>query len=63
MFISALSDSQGNFVLNGNFVVSRFKREINARGAVLEYSGSDHVVERINCTDRLEEDLILQVTH
>ncbi|XP_073476043.1 A disintegrin and metalloproteinase with thrombospondin motifs 20 [Aquarana catesbeiana] len=57
----ALSDSQGNFVLNGNFVVSRFKREINARGAVLEYSGSDNVVERINCTDRLEEDLILQI--
>ncbi|KAG8577665.1 hypothetical protein GDO81_010252, partial [Engystomops pustulosus] len=57
----ALSDGQGNFVLNGNFVVSRFKREINARGAVLEYSGSDHVIERINCTDRLEEDLILQI--
>ncbi|XP_075065170.1 A disintegrin and metalloproteinase with thrombospondin motifs 20 [Mixophyes fleayi] len=57
----ALSDSQGNFVLNGNFVVSRFKREINVRGAVLEYSGSDHTIERINCTDRLEEDLTLQI--
>ncbi|KAM3926910.1 A disintegrin and metalloproteinase with thrombospondin motifs 20 [Leptodactylus fuscus] len=57
----ALSDGQGNFVLNGNFVVSRFKREVNVRGSVLEYSGSDNVIERINCTDRLEEDIILQI--
>ncbi|XP_075456208.1 A disintegrin and metalloproteinase with thrombospondin motifs 20 [Ascaphus truei] len=57
----ALSDSRGNFVLNGNFVVSRFKREINIQGTSFEYSGSDHTVERINCTDRLEEELILQV--
>ncbi|KAM4676040.1 A disintegrin and metalloproteinase with thrombospondin motifs 20 [Discoglossus pictus] len=57
----ALSDSQGNFVLNGNFVVSRFKREINIKGVTFEYSGSDNTVERINCTDRLEEELILQV--
>ncbi|KAM9311710.1 A disintegrin and metalloproteinase with thrombospondin motifs 20 [Gastrophryne carolinensis] len=57
----ALSDTQGNFILNGNFVVSRFKREINTRGTVVEYSGSDNAVERINCTERLEEDLILQI--
>ncbi|XP_069484120.1 A disintegrin and metalloproteinase with thrombospondin motifs 20 [Ambystoma mexicanum] len=57
----ALSDSKGHFVLNGNFFVSKFKREINVKGATLEYSGSDHIVERINCTDRLEEEMVLQV--
>ncbi|XP_072124224.1 A disintegrin and metalloproteinase with thrombospondin motifs 20-like isoform X1 [Mobula birostris] len=57
----ALSDSQGNFILNGNFVVSMFKREVNLQGTTIEYSGSDSDVERINCTGRIEEELILQV--
>ncbi|XP_048839072.1 LOW QUALITY PROTEIN: A disintegrin and metalloproteinase with thrombospondin motifs 20-like [Brienomyrus brachyistius] len=57
----ALSDSQSNFILNGNFVVAMFKREVTVKGAVIEYSGSDAIVERINCTDRTEEELVLQV--
>uniref|UniRef100_A0A667WKB6 ADAM metallopeptidase with thrombospondin type 1 motif 20 n=1 Tax=Myripristis murdjan TaxID=586833 RepID=A0A667WKB6_9TELE len=57
----ALSDSQSNFLLNGNFVVAMFKREITFKGTVIEYSGSDTKEERINCTDRIEEELILQV--
>ncbi|XP_075786355.1 A disintegrin and metalloproteinase with thrombospondin motifs 20 isoform X3 [Pelodiscus sinensis] len=57
----ALSDSHGNFILNGNFVVSMSKKEIDIQGAVFEYNGSNNTVERINCTDRLEEELILQV--
>lgn len=59
--IPALSDSQSNSLLNGNFVVAMFKREITFKGTVIEYSGSDTKVERINCTDRIEEELILQV--
>ncbi|XP_058622757.1 A disintegrin and metalloproteinase with thrombospondin motifs 20 isoform X2 [Onychostoma macrolepis] len=57
----ALSDSQSNFLLNGNFVVSMFKREITFKGAEIEYSGSNTTVERINCTQRIEEELVLQV--
>ncbi len=38
-----------------------FKREIKVGNAVIEYSGSDHVIERINCTDRIEEEIIVQV--
>uniref|UniRef100_A0A3B4YNL9 ADAM metallopeptidase with thrombospondin type 1 motif 20 n=1 Tax=Seriola lalandi dorsalis TaxID=1841481 RepID=A0A3B4YNL9_SERLL len=57
----ALSDSQSNSLLNGNFVVAMFKREITFKGTVIEYSGSDTKVERINCTDRIEEELVLQV--
>ncbi|XP_048206844.1 A disintegrin and metalloproteinase with thrombospondin motifs 20 [Perognathus longimembris pacificus] len=57
----ALSDTQGNFLLNGNFVVSMSKKEINIQGAIFQYSGSNHSLERINSTDRLEEELVVQV--
>uniref|UniRef100_A0A8D0G345 ADAM metallopeptidase with thrombospondin type 1 motif 20 n=1 Tax=Strix occidentalis caurina TaxID=311401 RepID=A0A8D0G345_STROC len=57
----ALSDIHGNFILNGNFVVSMSKREINIQGAIFEYSGSNNTIERINSTDRIEEELTLQV--
>lgn len=57
----ALSDGQSNSLLNGNFVVAMFKREINFKGSVIDYSGSDTKVERINCTDRIDEELVLQV--
>ncbi|KAJ3602159.1 hypothetical protein NHX12_029918 [Muraenolepis orangiensis] len=57
----AISNSRAEYLLNGEFVVSMFKREIKVGGAVIEYSGSDHVVERINCTERLDEDIIVQV--
>ncbi|KAK7817569.1 hypothetical protein U0070_024479 [Myodes glareolus] len=57
----ALSNSKGEFLLNGDFVVSMSKREVRVGSAVIEYSGSDNVVERLNSTDRIEEELILQV--
>uniref|UniRef100_A0A3B1IPV9 ADAM metallopeptidase with thrombospondin type 1 motif 20 n=1 Tax=Astyanax mexicanus TaxID=7994 RepID=A0A3B1IPV9_ASTMX len=57
----ALSDSRSNFLLNGNLVVSMFKREISFKGTEIEYSGSNTTVERINCTERIEDELILQV--
>uniref|UniRef100_A0A8C1Z6Z7 ADAM metallopeptidase with thrombospondin type 1 motif, 9 n=1 Tax=Cyprinus carpio TaxID=7962 RepID=A0A8C1Z6Z7_CYPCA len=57
----ALSNGRGEYLLNGDFVVSMFKREVRVGNAVIEYSGSDHVVERINCTDRIEEEIIIQV--
>ncbi|KAJ1110188.1 hypothetical protein NDU88_007543 [Pleurodeles waltl] len=57
----ALSNNVGDFLLNGDFIVSMFKREIKVGNAVLEYSGSDHSVERINCTDRIEQEIVLQV--
>lgn len=59
---AAISNSRGEFLLNGDFVVSMFKREIKVGNAVIEYSGSDHVMERINCTDRIEEEIVIQVS-
>ncbi|XP_041417723.1 A disintegrin and metalloproteinase with thrombospondin motifs 9 isoform X2 [Xenopus laevis] len=57
----ALSNSHGEFLLNGDFVVSMFKREIKVGNAVIEYSGSDNAIERINCTDRIEQEIVLQI--
>jgi len=57
----ALSSSKGEFLLNGDFVVTMSKREIRIGNAVIEYSGSDNVVERINSTGRIEQELLLQV--
>ncbi|XP_036992016.2 A disintegrin and metalloproteinase with thrombospondin motifs 9 isoform X1 [Artibeus jamaicensis] len=57
----ALSNSTGEFLLNGDFVVTMAKKEIYVGNTLLEYSGSYNAVERINCTDRIEEDLLLQV--
>uniref|UniRef100_A0AAQ4QA41 ADAM metallopeptidase with thrombospondin type 1 motif, 9 n=1 Tax=Gasterosteus aculeatus aculeatus TaxID=481459 RepID=A0AAQ4QA41_GASAC len=55
----AISNNREGFLLNGEFVVSMFKREIKVGNVVIEYSGSDHVIERINCTDRIEEEIIV----
>uniref|UniRef100_A0A7M4FG01 ADAM metallopeptidase with thrombospondin type 1 motif 9 n=1 Tax=Crocodylus porosus TaxID=8502 RepID=A0A7M4FG01_CROPO len=57
----ALSNGHGDFILNGDFVVSMFKREIKVGNAAIEYSGSDNAVERINSTDRIEQEIVLQV--
>ncbi|KFO22575.1 A disintegrin and metalloproteinase with thrombospondin motifs 9 [Fukomys damarensis] len=57
----ALSNSKGEFLLNGDFVVTMSKREIRVGNAMIEYSGSDNVVERINSTDRMDQELLLQV--
>ena len=58
---TALSNSTGEFLLNGDFVVTMARKEIYIGNTLLEYSGSYNAVERINCTDRIEEDLLLQV--
>ncbi|MGH0133046.1 UNVERIFIED_CONTAM: hypothetical protein FKN15_036208, partial [Acipenser sinensis] len=55
------SNSRGEFLLNGEFVVSMFKREVKIGNTVIEYSGSDHEIERINCTDRIDEEITVQV--
>nr|XP_023417424.1 A disintegrin and metalloproteinase with thrombospondin motifs 9 isoform X7 [Cavia porcellus] len=57
----ALSSSKGEFLLNGDFVVTMSKREIRVGNTLIEYSGSDNVVERINATDRIDQELLLQV--
>ena len=59
---AALRNSNGSFILNGGFVVSMFRKLIDVKGAQLEYSGSDTVVERINATKMVLEDIELLVS-
>ena len=60
--LTALRKLNNEFVLNGDFVVSVYRKLIEVSGTKLEYSGSDHVVERINCSKMLNEDIELLVS-
>jgi len=60
-FILALVDARGNYVLNGNFIVSAFHKELHVSGTILEYSGSGTIVERINGTGMIYEDIYVHV--
>ena len=62
MFVAALRDSKGEYILNGNFVVSMFKKELKVKGSTLEYTGSDNIVERINSTQTLQDDVEVLVS-
>lgn len=48
-------------MLNGNFIVSAFHKELHVSGTILEYSGSGTVVERINGTGMIYEDIYVHV--
>ena len=61
-FVAALRDSKGEYILNGNFVVSMFKKELKVKGSTLEYTGSDNIVERINSTQTLQDDVEVLVS-
>jgi len=56
-----LVDARGSYVLNGNFIVSAFHKELHVSGTILEYSGSGTVVERINGTGMIYEDIYVHV--
>uniref|UniRef100_A0A7E4W1Q7 Peptidase M12B domain-containing protein n=1 Tax=Panagrellus redivivus TaxID=6233 RepID=A0A7E4W1Q7_PANRE len=57
----ALRASNGEFLLNGQYQVSVFRQQISVQDTVLEYSGSDHSVERINGTGPIRSDIYLHV--
>ena len=58
----ALKDvDTGEYILNGDFVMSMFRKTIQYGGTTLEYSGSDSVVERVNSSLPLRKDLLVEV--
>jgi hypothetical protein len=58
----ALENSNRNWILNGDWQVSVFGQTLSVRGAALEYSGSDHIIETITSgTVPVKEDLYLHV--
>lgn len=52
----------GKYILNGNSVVVPFKKYIEMAGTLLEYSGANKAIERINSTRPLKKKLLVQVS-
>ena len=61
-FFAALSNDQEQFILNGNFIVSMYSREVHINKTVLEYSGSNSIVETITTDDKLQRAVNLYVS-
>ncbi|CAD5226716.1 unnamed protein product [Bursaphelenchus xylophilus] len=57
----ALRTATGEFLLNGQYQVSVFRQQIPILDTVLEYSGSDNIVERINGSGPLRSDIYVHV--
>jgi len=57
----AIAETNGQFVVNGNFIVSAFHKELHVSGTILEYTGSGTPVERLNGTGMIYEDIIVHV--
>ncbi|VDM79116.1 unnamed protein product, partial [Strongylus vulgaris] len=57
----SLRASNGEFLLNGHYQVSVFRQQIPIQDVILEYSGSDNVVERINGTGPIRIDIYVHV--
>lgn len=62
-FLALVDGETGAYLLNGNFVVSQFLKEVPFGGMTITYSGSDEVAEYIKTPKnlRLAKDLVLEV--
>lgn len=59
--VALVDVESGQYVLNGNFSIMRYGKEIDYDGVAITYSGSNVSVERINTSQPLRKDLLLQV--
>ena len=57
----SLRTSNGDYLLNGNFLVNGFRREIRVRGASFDYSGSHHYAERLNTSATIGEEVHVMI--
>lgn len=57
----AIKRENGEYILNGNFTVSTVEQYIPANGAVLKYSGSATILERIQSFRQLKEAITIQL--
>ena len=60
-YLALMDPETGEYLLNGNFVVSMFQKTIQFGGTTIEYSGSDAVMERLNSSKPLKKDVVIQV--
>ncbi|KAJ3590073.1 hypothetical protein NHX12_008030 [Muraenolepis orangiensis] len=57
----AVKNQQGEYLLNGNYVVSAAERDLLVRGGLLRYSGTTTAVETLRATRPLQEALTVEV--
>ncbi len=57
----AVRDRNGTYVLNGNYIISVSHKEIAVYGGVLDYSGSNSIIERISSSKQFTKDLEIMV--
>uniref|UniRef100_A0A3Q2DTN4 ADAM metallopeptidase with thrombospondin type 1 motif 15 n=1 Tax=Cyprinodon variegatus TaxID=28743 RepID=A0A3Q2DTN4_CYPVA len=57
----AVKDRHGNYLLNGNYVVSAAERDMLLKGSLLRYSGTSTSVEILQATRPLQEPLTVEV--
>ncbi|BFZ08740.1 hypothetical protein BsWGS_11778 [Bradybaena similaris] len=57
----ALQDSQRRYILNGEYTVRTEPWKVKVRGALVEYTGSEELTERINTTMVIEENILVFV--
>ncbi|XP_051967516.1 A disintegrin and metalloproteinase with thrombospondin motifs 15-like [Xyrauchen texanus] len=57
----AVKNSQGKYLLNGNYVVSAMEKDILVKGSLLRYSGSVGSSETLQAVKPLGEALIIEV--
>ncbi|XP_019903923.1 A disintegrin and metalloproteinase with thrombospondin motifs 15 isoform X2 [Esox lucius] len=57
----AVKNSQGQYLLNGNYVVSAVERDIIVKGSLLRYSGTAGLAETLSAVKPLREALTVEV--
>lgn len=61
-YLALVDTATGDYILNGNYVLSTFNKVIPYGGTAIEYSGSDAPVERINSSRPLNRDVTVEVS-
>lgn len=57
----AIKNTQGKYLLNGNYVVSAAERDLLVKGSLVRYSGTSTSIELIQAIRPLQEPLIVEV--
>ena len=60
-YIAVRDSLSGEYLINGGFILSMYKSHIHYGDVILDYTGSDIVNERLNCSKPLSKDLIVEV--
>lgn len=63
VLVALVDPRNGEYILNGNHIVSQFLKDVVYAGTTIKYSGSENVVEKISTPkhQKLTADLVLEV--